>query len=166
VSELAAAVRPPIRSARERLIQTLWFEGIGLAIVAPLYGWVAGMGLGDSFGLIASVSIVVMAWSALFNTLFDLVERRLAGRVASERPHRWRTVHATLHELTALVVSCPVIYAMTDLGWWGALLADLGLTVAYAAYAYVFHLAFDRLRPVGQAGRIPGALGRNGHQKP
>jgi uncharacterized membrane protein len=57
-------------------------------------------------------------------------------------------VHAVLHEATAIVVTCPVIFAMTPLGWADALLADLGLTLVYAAYAYVFHLGFDRLRPV------------------
>lgn len=138
----------PIRSSRERAIQTLWFEGIGLAVVAPLYGWVVGAGLGESFALIAAVSVVVMAWSAAYNTVFDRVELRIARRVASDRPPLWRTVHAVGHEVTAILVSCPVIYAMTDLGWWDALLADLGLTAAYAAYAYAFHFTFDRLRPV------------------
>ena len=39
------------------------------------------------------------------------------------------------------------------MGWGGlslqaALLAELGLTLLYAAYAYAFHLVYDRLRPV------------------
>jgi uncharacterized membrane protein len=32
-----------------------------------------------------------------------------------------------------------------------ALVVDLGLTVVYAGYAYAFHLAYDRLRPVAPA---------------
>lgn len=148
MSAMTTTASAPVRDLRERVIQTLWFEGVGLALVAPLYGWLAGSSLGDSFALIATVSVVVMAWSAVYNTLFDLAERRWAGRAASSRPHRWRTVHALGHELTAVIVSCPVIYAMTDLGWWGALMVDLGLTVAYAIYAYAFHMTFDRLRPV------------------
>jgi len=137
-----------LRSARERVIQTLCFEGIGLLLVAPLYAAAAGAGMRESFAMVAVVSMVVMAWSAIFNTAFDMVEWRWTGRVASDRPHRLRSLHALLHELTATVVSCPVIYAMTPLGWGQALLADLGLTLAYAAYAYVFHLGYDRLRPV------------------
>ena len=141
-----------LRSARERVVQTLWFEGIGLLLVAPLYAVVAGAGLRDSFAMVAVVSVVVMLWSAVFNTVFDAVEWRWTGRVASDRPHRLRSLHALLHELTAMVVSCPVIYAMTPLGWREALLADLGLTLAYTGYAYVFHLGYDRLRPVRQGG--------------
>ncbi|HEY6514083.1 MAG TPA: PACE efflux transporter [Burkholderiaceae bacterium] len=140
-----------LRTPRERVIQTLWFEGPGLALVAPLYAAVTGAGVGDSFAMVGAVSVVVMAWAMLFNTLFDHIERRLAGRAASQRPHRLRWLHAVLLEGSAVVVSCPVIVALTPLTWGQALLADLGLTLAYAAYAYAFHLVFDRLRPVASA---------------
>lgn len=142
-----------LRSTRERVIQTLWFEGIGMLLVAPLVALVAGSGLGESFVLVAALSMVVMAWSAVYNTVFDLVERRRTGRVASDRPHGLRTLHAIGHEASAVVVSLPVIVAMTSLGWFEALLADLGLTAVYAGYAYLFHLVFDRLRPVAPAPR-------------
>ena len=144
--------RSGIRSLRERAVQTLAFEAGGLLLVTPLYGWWAGAAWGESLLLLAAVSVVVMAWSAAFNTLFDIAEHRLTGRLASDRPARWRTAHALAHEASAVLVSCPVIYALTPLDWWGALLADLGLTLAYAAYAWVFHWAFDRLRPVRPAG--------------
>jgi len=140
-----------IRSLRERIVQTLAFEAGGLLLITPLYGWVAGAQLRESLALLMAVSVVVMAWSAVFNTAFDTAEHHLTGRVASDRPARWRTVHALAHEASAVLVSCPVIYALTPLDWWGALLADLGLTLAYAAYAFLFHLAFDRWRPVRQA---------------
>lgn len=147
----------PLRSGRERLIQTLAFEAGGLLLVAPLYAVVSGSGQGESFALIAALSAAVMAWSALFNTAFDIAERRLAGRVASERPERWRLVHAVLHEATAVIVTWPLIVAMTGLSWAAALLADLGLTAVYAVYAYVFHRVYDDWRPVQRtAARLPG----------
>jgi uncharacterized membrane protein len=137
-----------LRSARERAIQTLCFEGIGLAIVAPLYGWLSGAGIAESLLLIAALSLVVMAWAALFNTLFDWAEWQLVHCVASSRPHRWRLVHAVALEVSAVLVSCPVIVLLTGLSWWDALLLDMALTLVYVGYGYVFHLAFDRLRPV------------------
>ena len=139
-----------LRSARERVIQTLWFEGVGLVVVAPLYALVAASPVGESVAVVAAVSVVVAVWAALYNMLFDVVERRRTGRVASDRPHALRTAHAVGLEASAVIVSCPVIWAMTPLGWWGALLADLGLTVAYVVYGYAFHWVFDRLRPVAQ----------------
>jgi uncharacterized membrane protein len=137
-----------LRSARERLIQTLWFEGLGLVLVAPLYALATGAGAGDSFALVAAMSVVMMAWAAVFDTLFDIAERRCTGRVASDRPHGLRSLHAVAHEVSGALVSCPVIYAMTPLSWGEALLADIALSLTYAVYAYLFHWGFDRLRPV------------------
>ncbi len=137
-----------LRSARERVIQTLWFEGLGLLMVAPLYAAVTGSRSGESFVMVAAVSVAVMCWAAAYNTVFDVVERRATGRVASDRPHGLRTLHAVGLETTSVVVTTPVIWALTELGWWGALAADLGLATAYAIYGYFFHWAYDRLRPV------------------
>jgi uncharacterized membrane protein len=139
-----------LRSARERVIQTLWFEGVGLLLVAPLYALVTGSRSGESFAMVAAVSVAVMLWAAVYNTVFDVLERRATGRVASDRPHGLRTLHAIGLETTSVVVTTPVIWAMTDLGWWGALAADLGLATAYALYGYAFHWAYDRWRPVPQ----------------
>lgn len=144
---------PGLRSARERAIQTLAFEGLGLLLVAPLYAAVSGSGGGESFAVVAAVSVAVMLWAALYNTLFDGVEWRLTGRVASDRPHRLRTLHAVGLELSSVVVTTPLIWALTDLGWWGALAADLGLAAAYAAYGYLYFWAYDRLRPVRSTSR-------------
>jgi uncharacterized membrane protein len=137
-----------LRSARERVIQTLAFETGGLLLVAPLYALASGSGAAASFGLVAALAVAVMVWAALFNTVFDLIEHRLCGRVASARPHRLRLLHALLHEASAAAVTWPLIVALTDLSWAQALVADLGLTLAYAGYAYFFHLGYDRLRPV------------------
>lgn len=137
-----------IRSARERLIQSICFEIGGVVVATPLYMMVSGETSGDSAALVAVLAVVVAVWSPLHNWVFDLVEWRHARRVASDRPQVWRLVHAVTHELSSLVVTVPVILWMTDYGVIGAVLLDLGLTVVYVAYAYVFHMVFDRLRPV------------------
>lgn len=137
-----------VRSARERALQSLWFEAIGIAVVAPLYALVAGGSMQSSVVLLVALSLAVMAWSACFNTAFDRLEARWAQRRASDRPQRWRIVHAVLHEASAVLITWPLIVALTDLGWLAALVIDLALTLTYALYAYLFHLGFDRLRPV------------------
>ena len=40
------------------------------------------------------------------------------------------------------------IVGMTGLGLKEALALDVGLTLVYAAYAYVFHVVFDLVRPM------------------
>jgi uncharacterized membrane protein len=138
----------PQRSVRKRGLQTVTFEAGGLLVVTPLVMWVGGVHALDSLALLAALSAVVMGWAALFNTVFDAAEARLAGRVASERPHRLRILHAIALESSAVLVSCPVIVALTTLDWWQALAADVALTLVYATYGYVYHWAFDRWRPV------------------
>jgi uncharacterized membrane protein len=137
-----------VRNARERLRQTLCFEAGGLLLVAPLYALLAGARMRDSLALIAVLTVLVMGWSALFNTAFDFVEHRLGAGPASQRPQGLRVLHALLHEASAVVLTWPAIVAMTGLSWHAALLADIGLTLAYALYAYVFHLAYDAWRPL------------------
>jgi uncharacterized membrane protein len=140
--------RDAIRSRRERLVQTLWLEALGVVIVSPLFAHFAGASMGESLVVLVVVSIAVMCWSALFNTVFDRIELPLTGRVASDRPQAWRVVHSIAHEVSAVVVTWPLIFALTPLGWLQALAADIGLMLAYAVYGFFFHLSFDRLRPI------------------
>ena len=143
-----------LRSARERCAQTLWFEGLGLVLVTPLYSGYSGAPLGSSLLLLAVLSVVMMGWSALFNTAFDLAELSVFGRVASDRPSRWRLIHAVAHEGSVVVLTCPLIYALGDHSLDSAFEADLMLTLAYVAYGYSFHAVFDRLRPVRVAAHV------------
>lgn len=138
----------PLRSARERVIQTVLYETIGLVVVAPPCAALSGGTLHDSGMLLAVLAVVVMLWAAGYNTAFDWLEYRLAARIASDRPRRWRIVHAVLLEVSACAVTLPVTMAITGLPVWGALKLEFWLTVIYAAYALVFHMVFDRLRPV------------------
>ena len=138
----------PVRSWRERALQTLAFELGGLLIVAPIWTLATGASATESVTLLVCLSVAVMSWMAAYNTVFDLVEARLAGIVASDRPHGRRVLHAVGLEVTSALVTWPLIAIVAGLGWLEALVADLGLTIAYAIYGYVFHLGFDRLRPV------------------
>lgn len=138
----------PLRDARARLLQTLLFEAGGLLVVTPLVAWVTGARAGESLALLVALSVAVMAWAALYNTAFDHLEARLAGRVASDRPPRLRVLHAVGLELSSVLATCPIIVGMTGLGWWYALAADIALGLVYAAYGYLYHWLFDLWRPV------------------
>jgi uncharacterized membrane protein len=130
------------------LIQTISYEIGGLCLSVPLVALLGGGTTGEAFWLMLALAGAVLFWSPLHNTVFDWLDLRLSGRLASDRPQRWRLVHAASHEATTVVVTLPILIWLGGFGLWEALLADLGLTLLYAAYAYVFHLAYDRLRPV------------------
>ncbi|MEO7852384.1 MAG: chlorhexidine efflux transporter [Rubrivivax sp.] len=151
-----------VRGLRERVIQTLCFELVGLALVSLPFAHLSGCTVGDSLLVLLALSIVVMSWSAVHNTAFDLVERRWTGRLASNRPQRWRVLHALGLEVSALFATWPLVVALTALDGRDAFVAEIGLTLAYAAYGYCFHLVFDHIRPVltpmhrGGATRLAG----------
>ena len=137
-----------LRSLRERLYQTLAYEFFGLALIAPLICAAIGLSGGESVMLLVWVALACMVWSPLHNIVFDWAEWTLARRVASDRPQGWRMVHAASHEATSVVVTTPLIMLISGLGLVDALALDLGLTVVYTAYAYLFHMTYDWLRPV------------------
>jgi uncharacterized membrane protein len=137
-----------LRSPRERLIQTIAYEAGGLCLAVPLVVLFGGGTTGEAFSLMLALSAAVLIWSPIHNSVFDWLDFRLSGRLASDRPQRWRLVHAASHEVTTVVVTLPILIWLGGLDLWAALLADLGLTLLYAVYAYVFHLVYDRLRPV------------------
>lgn len=137
-----------LRSPRERLVQTLAYEAGGLCLSVPLFAAFGGGTAGQAFGLMLTLSVVIMVWSPIHNTVFDWVDLRQSGRIASDRPQRWRLVQAVSQEATSLGVTLPIMMGWGGLSLQAALLAELGLTLLYAAYAYAFHLVYDRLRPV------------------
>jgi uncharacterized membrane protein len=140
-----------LRSARERLLQTLLYEVGGLLLVLPCYAFVTGHAFADSLVLLVAVSIATMTWACVHNIGFDYMEAAFTGRVASDRPQILRLTHAASTEVTSILVTTPVIVLVSGFGWWQALFVDIGLTFFYAAYAYGFHLVFDAFRPVRAA---------------
>lgn len=143
----------PLRSPRERIIQTLSYEAGGLALALPLYLLYTGGGASEGALVMVAMSAAVLLWSPLHNSVFDWADLRLSGRVASDRPQKWRMVHALCHEATTMVVTLPVLIWLGGHGLWEAVGVDIGLTLVYAVYAYLFHMAYDWLRPVR---RFPG----------
>lgn len=137
-----------LRSPRERILQTVCFEIGGLALATPLYAALTGTHGSEGLAVVAVLALAVMIWSPLHNSLWDWIEHRRTGRVASDRPQAQRIAHALSHEVTSLVVTLPVLMILGGHDLWTALLLDLGLTLFYAGYAYVFHVIYDRLRPV------------------
>lgn len=133
---------------RDRARQILLFEIGGLLLVSPPFAWASGERLSASAGLLAVLALIAALWSALFNTAFDYCESRFAHRRADLRPPWLRVTHALAFEGGLVVLTLPVVMAWTGMTWLSALLADIGLALAYVIYAFFFHLGYDRCFPV------------------
>lgn len=139
---------PQLRTLPDRIRQIALFEIGGLLLITPPFIWLSGVPAGDSFLLLAVIALIAALWNAAYNTGFDWVDGRLTGRTADRRPVFWRCVHALGFETGLLLVSLPIIVAWTGMSWLEALLADIGLALAYTGYAFVFNLGYDRLFPI------------------
>ena len=145
-----------LRSFRERVVQTGSFELIGIAFVSPVYALITGTSMAHGVAIIAALSVAILIWSPIFNTVFDVTDRHFTDRLACKRPHRLRILHAVMHEVSAILITCPLLMAIGGHSLGEALAFNLGLTITYSVYTYIFHMAYDRLRPVRTEGQVPG----------
>ncbi len=142
---------PPLRSLSDRIRQVLLFELVGVFVFTPLFALVSGKPLLESAVLLAILSLIAALWNGVYCTGFDWLEGRLSGRRADQRPQLLRLAHALGFEGGLLIFSLPVIMAWTGMDFWTALVADIGLALTYAGYAYLFNLAYDRIFPIPAA---------------
>lgn len=146
-----------LRSPRHRIAQTAAFEASGLAIVVPAHAALFGASATESAVTLTLVTLAVLIWSPLHNTVFDRLEFRRTGRTACRRPARLRIVHALSHEISALAVTVPLLiwiggHSLTEIA-----VLNLGLTLFYTGWTALFHKAWDTLFPVaGRPGTAPG----------
>lgn len=139
---------PAMRSWRERAAQTVAYEIGGVALITPLFASATDTGVTESLTLIIVLSLAFLLWTFVFNWTFDFIEHRSGGGPASARPHRLRILHAASLEFTSVIVTLPILMWMIGLTFWEAVMVEIGLSLAYAIYAYLFFLAFDRIRPI------------------
>ena len=127
---------PKLRSPLDRVRQVVLFEIGGLLLITPPFVWASGMPAMNSLGLLALIALIAAGWNAVYNTSFDWIEGRLTGRTADRRPYRMRLLHASGFEGGLILLSLPIVIAWTGMGWVDALMADIGLALAYVLYAF------------------------------
>ena len=135
-----------------KVVHATLFELFAVLIVGLSLSWLLGHDATATGGLAIATSLIAMAWNIAFNTAFEAWERRQADR---RRTLRRRVAHAICFEGGMVAMTLPLIAWWLDMGWWDALLTDLGLMAFFLVYAFVFNWVFDRVfgLPLGvQAG--------------
>ena len=126
----------------------LLFELGGLLLITPPFVWLSGLPAMDSLGLLAVIALIAALWNAGYNTSFDWIEGRLTGRPADHRPYAMRILPARGFEGGLLLITLPIVMLWTGMGWLEALIADVGLAIAYTIYAFFFNIGYDRVFPI------------------
>jgi uncharacterized membrane protein len=135
-----------MRTPRDRVRHAVLFEGLALAIVAPLGSRVFAISAGH-FGVVALVSTTIaLFWTYGFNLGFDHALRRLGRSLHKTLP--MRGLHALIFEAGLLCLLVPFIAWYLAVPLWQAFMIDLSLAGFYLVYAFGFNWAYDVVFPL------------------
>ena len=128
------------RTATERLLHTLSYEGIALLITIPGAAWITGEPV-TGIGMTAvALSLLAMVWNLLFNMGFDHF-----WPVGTPRSVGTRILHAVGFEGGFVLFAVPVTAGMLDMGVMEAFMLDIGFLLFYLPYTYVFNWGWDNI---------------------
>jgi uncharacterized membrane protein len=152
-----------LRSLRERALQTILYEACGFLVALPFYVAATDGTVAEGMGLVVVLWVTVLCWTPLHNTLWDWVEWRWVGRIASDRPQRVRILHALSSEVSSILATVPILMLWGGLSMQQAVALEVALLLVYMVYAWLFHMVYDWWRPVQRPARpflaMRGAVG-------
>jgi len=132
----------PLLGARRKLVHATLYEAIAIGIVTVAVRLFSpGTDATEAGTLAVATSVVALLWNMVFNTAFEAWERH---QPSLTRTLRRRAAHAIGFEGGLVLMTVPLIAWWLDVGWWEALLADLGLVAFFLVYTFAFNWAFDR----------------------
>ena len=137
-----------MRSLRERLIHTVLFEALAIAVVTPTVVGLTGAALADAGTLSIAVSVGAVVANYGWTMLFDrLVPTRRRG-------FGLRFLQAAGLEAIITAFTLPLILWFTGIGFWAAVALDLGGVAFFLVFAMLYNAAFDAvmLRIVARSG--------------
>ena len=136
-----------MRTSADRIRHTILFEIIGLTICTPFASWILNRGLAQIGTLGIALSLTAMCVNYIFNLVFDLALVRL-GRPVNVRPTWMRVIHAVLFETSLIILTIPMVAWWLDITLLTALLTNIGFSLFFLVYAFVYNWAYDVVFPV------------------
>lgn len=125
-----------------RVVQAILYEVFAIAFVGPVLSLVFDEPPASTIGLAVVLSSIALAWSYLFNTIFERWESRQSVR---GRTFTRRLAHGVGFEGGLTVILVPVMALWLNTSALSAFLANLGLLAFFFVYAIAFTWAFDRV---------------------
>lgn len=126
-----------MRTFRERVIHTLLFEAIAVAIMTPAFGALTGASAGESGTLSVLISIGAVAANYLWTMVFD---RWVPTR---RRSLDQRFLQAAGLEAVIAVYTIPLAMGLTGASFRTAVALDAAALVFFLVYGMAYNAAFD-----------------------
>lgn len=143
-----------MRTLRERVIHTLLFEAIAIAIMTPAFGTLTGASAAHSGTLSVLISIGAVVANYLWTLVFDRwlpTRRRSLGQ---------RFLQSVGLEAVIAVYTIPLVMGLTGATFRTALALDAAALVFFLVYGMAYNAAFDAvMRHLERRARISSSGG-------
>ena len=131
-----------MNSRSRRILQAVLYEAIAVALLGPALSLIFAQPVVSTLSLALLMSAVALAWSYVFNSLFERWESR--QRVVGRSPQR-RLAHALGFEGGLVILLVPLIADWLRISLIQAFLTDIGTLAVFFVYSVAFTWLFDRL---------------------
>ncbi|WP_322013463.1 PACE efflux transporter [Paraburkholderia sp. J12] len=131
-----------MQGLKRRIVYVTVFEGLAILVTGASLASIAGSGLNRAGAAAILTSVVATSWNFVYNLLFERWEARQTKR---GRGVARRIAHAMGFEGGLLLMLVPMFAWMLHISLVEAFVMDIGLTVFFLVYAYLYNLGFDYL---------------------
>ena len=125
-----------------KVVHATLYELVAVIMVSLGLAWLLNHDARETGTLAVATTVIALLWNMAFNSLFEAWERRQTDR---RRTMRRRVAHAVGFEGGMVALTVPLIAWWLNMGWWQALITDLGLLAFFLFYTLVFNWVFDHV---------------------
>ncbi|SDD29079.1 PACE efflux transporter [Paraburkholderia lycopersici] len=129
-----------MQGIKRRIVYVALFEGIAILITGTSFASLSGSGMDRASAAAVFSSLIAVGWNFVYNVLFERWEARQTKR---GRGVARRIAHAAGFEGGLIVFLVPMIALTLRVPLAEAFLMDIGLSVFFLVYAYLYNLIFD-----------------------
>lgn len=136
-----------MRTSSDRIRHTLLFELLALVLVTPVASWILDKSLVQIGSLGIALSLIAMCVNYFYNLIFDIALVRMGWSV-NQRPVWLRMFHAIFFETCLIILTIPMVAWWLDMTLLEAFITDIGFTLFFLIYAFIFNWAYDVIFPM------------------
>lgn len=125
-----------------RIVQAVLYEVVAIGFVGPALALLFDTPASNALVLAVVMSSIALAWSYVFNGMFERWEARQSRKGRSVLR---RLVHSSGFEGGLVVMLVPLMAWWLGTSLWVAFVADLGVLAFFFVYSFVFTWVFDRV---------------------
>ena len=131
-----------MQGIRRKVVYVGLYELFAIAFSSTGLAAGANASLERAGAIAVATAVIAVVWNLVYNTLFERWEARQTVR---GRSFKRRAAHAIGFELGFIVSLVPLFAWWLDIGFWHALVLDLGLSLFFLVYTFAFNLGFDKV---------------------